>query len=104
MPNTNHAVELGDAAFNVMDYLLDNAEYKDGCVILRHKADEIFCYTRRQLSEELQYVANEVLKKKYGKTPSDIVEISQNAIEEYEDELLESFPRKTRTASKQRVA
>lgn len=108
MENSKQAVELGDAAFNVMDYLLDNAEYTPNTVVLHHKADVVFCYSLRQVADELQYIAKEVLERRYGETPKDLPEISQNALEEYEDELSQSFPRKARTAPtaarRQRVA
>lgn len=87
----NENQDPGDIAFTIMDYLMNNAEYKEGHLILHHGRDMVYCYDMPSLRRELQEIASNVLTKRQKQIPADMGEILDNALEEYAKEVLIAY-------------
>ena len=85
--NTNNVESQEDWAFDKLDYLLDNAVWKRGAVILKPAKNTIYCYDTAMLRRELLELAAYYVRMKFKQCDCSFDGVVSNILEEYEEEL-----------------
>ena len=88
--------ELGDIAFDVMDRMLEDADFRDGVIVLYHGEDTQHCYTVYTLKTKLREAVSAYMTWKQQALPKDLEDIILNIVEEYDDEIRDSFSKDMR--------
>jgi hypothetical protein len=89
-------IELGDAAFDVMDRMLEDADFRRGVIVLYSGEDAAYCHTIYTLKTKLREAVTSYMQWKYKKVPKKLEEVIENIVEEYDDEIRDSFARDMR--------